>query len=112
MCLLKTDHVCLLVPTDKHISYYELMEGAQRDARAGCTGAVANLLRADREDARTVNNRDKQLITLDMSCPQVSNRNKNTSKNTMEYAPLRWELEQRYPGYEINQCNIILDVLG
>ncbi|PFX20149.1 hypothetical protein AWC38_SpisGene15417 [Stylophora pistillata] len=47
-----------------------------------------------------------------MSCPWVSNRDKKTSEKTMKYAPLRWELKQRYPGYEINQCNIILDVLG
>ena len=42
----------------------------------------------------------------------MSNRDKKTSEKTMEYAPLRWELKQRYPGYETNQCNIILDVLG
>ena len=35
-----------------------------------------------------------------------------TMKKTMKYAPLGWELKQRYPGYEINQYNIILDVLG
>ena len=63
-------------------------------------------------DARIVNNRDKQVIALEMSCPWVSNRDKKTSEKTMKYAPLRWELKQRYPGYEINQCNIILDVLG
>ena len=34
-----------------------------------------------------------------------------TMKKTMKYAPLGWELKQRYPGYEINQCNIIIDVL-
>ena len=69
-------------------------------------------LRANRIDARIVNNRDKQVIALEMSCPWVSNRDKKTSEKTMKYAPLRWELKQRYPGYEINQCNIILDVLG
>ena len=69
-------------------------------------------LRANRVDARIVNNRDKQVIALEMSCPWVSNRGKKTSEKTMKYAPLRWELKQRYPGYEINQCNIILDVLG
>ena len=47
-----------------------------------------------------------------MSCPWVSNRDKKTSEKIMKYAPLRWELKKRYPGYEINQCNIILDVLG
>ena len=69
-------------------------------------------LRANRVDARIVNNRDKQVIALEMSCPWVSNRDKKTSEKTMKYAPLRWKLKQGYPGYEINQCNIILDVLG
>ena len=68
-------------------------------------------LRANRVDARMVNNREKQVVTLEMSCPWVSNRDKRTSEKTMKYAPLRWELKQRYPGYEINQCNIILDLL-
>ena len=63
-------------------------------------------------DARIVNNREKQVIALEMSCPWVRSRDKMTSEKTMRYAPLRWELKQRYPGYEINQCNIILDVLG
>lgn len=62
-------------------------------------------------DARIINNRDEQVIALEMSCPWVSNRDKKTSEKTMKYAPLRWELKQIYPGYEINQCNIILDVL-
>ena len=42
----------------------------------------------------------------------MSNHDKKTSEKTIKYAPLRWELEQRYPGYEINQCNIILAVLA
>ena len=48
---------------------------------------------------------------MEMSCPWVSNRQKKTSEKTMKYAPLRWELKQKYPGYEISQCNIIVDVL-
>ena len=35
---------CLLVPTDKHLDDYDLMEGVQRDARAGCSGTIDNLL--------------------------------------------------------------------
>ena len=35
---------CLLVPTDKHLDDYDLMEGAQRGARAGCSGTIDNLL--------------------------------------------------------------------
>ena len=34
----------LLAPIDKHLNYYGLMEGAQRGARAGCSGTVNNLL--------------------------------------------------------------------
>ena len=63
-------------------------------------------------DARIVNNREKQVVALEMSCPWESNHDKKTSEKTMKYAPLRWELKQRYPGYEINQYNIILDLLG
>ena len=44
---------------------------------------------------------------MEMSCPWVSNRQNKTSQKTMKYAPLRWELKQKYPGY-----NIIVDVLG
>ena len=58
-------------------------------------------LRANRVDATIVYNRDKQGIALEMSCSWVSNRDKKTSEMTMKYAPLRWELKQRYPGYEI-----------
>ena len=63
-------------------------------------------------DARIVNNREKQVVALEMSCSWVSNCDKKTSEKTMKYAPLKWTLKQRYPGYEINQCNIILNVLG
>ena len=42
----------------------------------------------------------------------MSNRQKKTSEKTMKYAPLRWELKQKYPGYEISQYNIFVDVLG
>ena len=69
-------------------------------------------LRANRIDARIVNHQEKKVITMEMSCPWVSNRQKKTSEKTMKYAPLRWELKQKYPGYEISQYNIIVDVLG
>lgn len=47
-------------------------------------------LRAKRVDPRIVNNRDKQVIALEMSCPWVSNRDKRTSEKTMKYAHFRW----------------------
>ena len=42
----------------------------------------------------------------------MSKRQKKTSEKTMKYAPLRWEPKQKYPGYEISQYNITVDVLG
>ena len=69
-------------------------------------------LRANRIDARIVNHQEKKVIAMEMSCPWVSNRQRKTSEKTMKYAPLRWELKQKYPGYEISQYNIIVDVLG
>ena len=49
---------------------------------------------------------------MEMSFPWVSNCQKKTSEKTMKYAPLRWELKQKYSGYEISQYNITVDVLG
>ena len=69
-------------------------------------------LRANRIHARIVNHQEKKVIAMEMSCPWVSNRQKKTSEKTMKYAPLRWELKQKYLGYEILQYNIIVDVLG
>ena len=42
----------------------------------------------------------------------MSNCQKKTTEKTMKYAPLRWELKPKYPGYESSQCNIIVYVLG
>ena len=30
----------------------------------------------------------------------------------MKYGPLHLELKQQHPGYEVQQCNIIIDALG
>ena len=40
------------------------------------------------------------------------NREKKQEEKTIKYGPLRWELKQQFPGYEIRQYNIIIDVLG
>ena len=60
-------------------------------------------LKANRVDARIVNNQHKQVITLEMRCTWVNNRDKKTSEKAMKYAPLRWEMEQRHPRYDIAQ---------
>ena len=35
---------CLLGPVNEHLETYCLMDGAQRGARAGCSGTIDNLL--------------------------------------------------------------------
>ena len=41
-------------------------------------------LRANRIDARIVNHQEKKVITMEMSCPWVSNRQKKTSETTKD----------------------------
>ena len=33
-------------------------------------------------------------------------------EKTQKYGPLMWELRERNPSHQVNQCNIIIDVLG
>ena len=66
-------------------------------------------VRANRIDARVVDKQKKKVLLLEMSCPWMANRKQ---KETLKYAPLRWEIRQQYPHYKIAQYNIIIDVLG
>ena len=47
-----------------------------------------------------------------MSCPWIESREVKAEEKTTKYAPLRAELKERYPGYQVTQYNIIIDVLG
>ena len=67
---------------------------------------------ANRVDARIVDKENQTITLLEMSCPWVENREQKEKEKTLKYAPLRLELKQQYPGYRINQVNIIIDVLG
>ena len=52
-------------------------------------------------------------MTIEMSCPWISNREKKSEEKTTKYGPLRWKLKEQYiKGYEAHQYNIIMDVLG
>ena len=74
--------------------------------------AENNHVQANRIDARIVDHEAKKVITLEMSCPWITNREKKEEEKTIKYGPLRWELKQRHAGYEVEQYNIIVDVLG
>ena len=80
----------------------------------GCIPVYADRqeVRANRVDARVVNHVSKKVMTIEMSCPWISNREKKSEEKTMKYGPLRWELKEKYKGYEVHQYNIIMDVLG
>ena len=69
-------------------------------------------VRANRVDARFVNHVTKKVMTIEMSCPWISNREKKSEENTMKYGPLRWELKEQFKRYDVHQYNIIMDVLG
>ena len=69
-------------------------------------------VRTNRVDARIINHVSKRVITLEMSCPWVTNLEKKKEEKTTKYRPLRWELKQNYQGYKVKQYNIIIEVLG
>ena len=54
----------------------------------------------------------KRVAVIEMSCPWMANRAIKGAEKTAKYSPLRWKLKQQYPGYEVKQFNIIIDVLG
>ena len=57
-------------------------------------------VRANGFDARVVNHVSKKVMTIEMSCPWTTNREKKSEEKTMKYGPLRWELKEKYKGYE------------
>ncbi|XP_068670059.1 uncharacterized protein [Montipora foliosa] len=69
-------------------------------------------VRNNRIDCTVIDKKKKKVVLLEMSCPWVSNREIKCAEKTSKYAPLRYELRRRYPGYKIEQYNIIIDALG
>ena len=69
-------------------------------------------VRCNRVDARMVNYKTKWVITFEMSCPWVNNREKKSEEKTVKCATLRWQLKQQFPSYEMKQHNNIIDALG
>ena len=62
-------------------------------------------VRANRADAHIINHVSKRVITLEISRPWVTNRERKNEEKTTKYRPLRWELKQNYQGPKWN--NII-----
>ena len=74
--------------------------------------AESVMVKANRIDAKIVEKERKRVAVIEMSCPWMDNRAIKDAEKTAKYGPLRWELKQQYPGYEVKQFNIIIDVLG
>ena len=74
--------------------------------------AESVMVKANRIDARIVEKERKRVAVIEMSCPWMDNRVIKDAEKTAKYGPLRWELKQQYPGYEVKQFNVIIDVLG
>ena len=49
---------------------------------------------------------------MEMSCPWIQHREKKSEEKTAKYGPLQFDLRKQYPGYDVEQCTIIIDVLG
>lgn len=48
-------------------------------------------VRMNKVDAHIINHRTKQVITLEISCAWMANREKKSEEKTLKYGPLRWE---------------------
>ena len=74
--------------------------------------AENDLVSANRIDATIVDKGKREVSLIEMSCPCIENREVKAEEKTTKYAPLRVELKERYPGYQVTQYIIIIDVLG
>ena len=52
------------------------------------------------------------VMAVEMSYPWINNHDKKDEEKTLKYGPLRWELKQQFPGYHVEQYNVIIDVMG
>ena len=74
--------------------------------------AESTVVKSNRVDVRLVDKEKKEVLLMEMTCPWIGNRGKKETEKATKYAPLRWEMKDRYPGYVVKQINIIVDVLG
>ena len=67
-------------------------------------------MKANRVYARFVDHKSKKVMAVEMSCPWINNREKKDEEKTLNNGPLRWELKQQFPGYRVEQYNVIIDM--
>ena len=69
-------------------------------------------VRANRVDARIVDSTATSVTLQEMSCPWLNNKETKSCEKKEKYAPVRLELKRQFPGYQVKQFNIVMDVLG
>ena len=74
--------------------------------------ADTTVVHSNRIDVTIIDKDLKKISVIEMSCPWVENREVKNTEKTTKYNQLRLELMNRYPGYQVKQFNIIIDVLG
>ena len=68
-------------------------------------------VKANRVDVWFVDHMGKKVWAVELNCLWMENSAKKDEEKAIKYGPLRWELRKQYPGYNIDQCNIVIDVL-
>ena len=63
----------------------------------------------NRPDLQIIDQEEKRIDILEMACPSWRNR---AERKTRKYQTVRDEMRERYQGYDVNQTNIIVDILG
>ena len=74
--------------------------------------AESTVVKSNRVDVGLEDKEKKEVLLMEMTCPRIGNRGKKETEKTTKYAPLRWEMKDRYTGYVVKQIDIIVDVLG
>ena len=74
--------------------------------------AEHTIVKANRVDARFVDHKTKKVWAREMSCLWIEHQEKTSEEKTAKYRPLQFELKKQYPGYNMELCNIITEMLG
>ena len=66
----------------------------------------------NRPDLQVINKREEKIGVVGMACPSWRNRAEIDERKTRKYTTVREEPKERYPGYEVRQTNIVVDIPG
>ena len=59
-----------------------------------------------------MDHKTKKVWAVEMSCPCIEHWEMKSKEKTAKYRPLQFDLKKQYPGYDIEQSNIIIVALG